>query len=84
MLSRGENAFLDQPSPELNAKIEIDFHDADGGPALRRQAHQHRPVPEEVTRPLVTAGIEQRNDLPGPGIDAGNVRPLVAIARETA
>jgi hypothetical protein len=32
----------------------------------------------------MTAGIEQRNDFSGLGIDAGDVRPFVAVAREAA
>ncbi len=35
-LRRGKDAFLDQLLPELNTMIDIDFHDADGGTALRR------------------------------------------------
>ncbi len=77
-------AFLDQFPPEPNTMIEIDLQDADGGTTLRRQPHQHRPIPAEMTRPLMRAGIEQRNDFSGLGIDAGDVRPFVAVACEAA
>ncbi len=40
----GEDAFLDKFVPELNTMIEVDPHDADGGTALRRSTHQHRPI----------------------------------------
>ncbi len=81
---RGKDAFLDQFPPEPNTMIEIVLQDADGGTTVRRQPHQHRPIPAEMTRPLMTAGIEQRNDFSGLGIDAGDVRPFVAVACEAA
>ena len=80
----GEAALFDQFQPEPNTVIEIDFQDADGRSAARRSTHQHGAIPTKVPRPLMTTRIEQRNDLPGLGIDARDVRPFVAIAREAA
>jgi hypothetical protein len=84
VLCAWEDTFFDQLLPELDPVIEIDFEDADGGPSSRRQTHEHRAIPPKMPRPLMTAGIEQRDNFPGLGVDAGDVWPFVTIARETA
>jgi len=63
--------------------IEVDFQGDDCRPAIWRQTYQYGTVPTKMPRPLVTAGVEQWDNLPGFGIDSGDVRPLVAVARET-
>src|SRR5207344_2374588 len=60
--SRRKVARFDEFSPEPDTVIEVDLEDADGGPASRRQAHQHRAIPPKMPRPFVTAGMEQRDD----------------------
>ena len=36
-----------------------------------------------MPRPFVAARVEQPNDFPGLGIDPGDIRPLVTVARKT-
>ena len=67
-----------------DAVIEIDLEHADSSTAGRGQPHQHRPIPPEMPRPFVAAGMEQRDDPSRPGVDAGDVRPFVAVAGEAA
>src|SRR5262245_28247903 len=81
---RGKDALRDEIPPELDAMRKIHLQDPDGGPALRRQPREHRPLPPEMTRPLMTARVEQGDDLPALRVDAGDVRPLVTVAREAA
>ena len=64
--------------------VKIYLENADGGTATRRYAYQHRPLPTKMPRSLTTSGIEQRHDLSGPGIDPGDVRSFVAVARKAA
>ena len=78
-----EDAFVDKPLAKVDAVIEIDLQGNDSGPAGRRPAHQHRTVPAKMPRPLMTAGMEQRNNLLCPGVNSGNIRPFVTVARKT-
>ena len=47
-LFRRKNAFLNQPLAKVDAVIEIDLKDDDGGPTGWRPAHQHRTVPAKM------------------------------------
>jgi hypothetical protein len=78
-----KNAFVNQPLAKVDAVIEIDLQSNDGGPSVRRSSHQYRTIPAKMPRPLVTAGMEQRNDLLHLGINPGNIRPFVTIVRKT-
>ncbi len=64
---RRKDAFLDEPLAKVDAVLEIDPQGNDSGSSIRCSAYQHRASPTKMPRPLVTAGIEQRNDLPCPG-----------------
>ena len=55
---RRKTALFDQFLPEPDAMLEIDLENTNCRTAGRRQAHQHRPIPSEMPRPFVTAGIE--------------------------
>jgi hypothetical protein len=46
-------------------------------------ADESASVPSEVLRPLLHSRIEKFDDLPGVGIDAGQVRTLAQIAGDT-
>ena len=80
---RRKDAFLDESLAKVDAVLEIDLQGDDSGSSVRCSAYQHRTVPTKMPRPLVTAGIEQRHDLPCPGINPGDIRPFVAVARKT-
>lgn len=51
---------------EFGALIVVDVKQNDGDAADWRTADQVRTLPAEMRRPLVTAWVEQRRELPGP------------------
>lgn len=63
--------------------IQIDFQGYDRGSPGRCSAHQHRTIPAEMSRPLMTAGMKQWNNLPCRRVNSGNIRPFVTVARKT-
>ena len=79
-LTRRENAFLDQPREELDAERIVDAKQRDGHAANRRAADQGGPIPAEMRRPLVAAGIEKRRQLPGLSVAAANIRKFFEIS----
>ena len=58
----------------------IDAEHANRDPADRRQPPQPRASPREMILPPVTAGVEERRELPGLLIDARYVWSFIAIA----
>ena len=64
--------------------IEIDLEDADRRPPGGRLAHELRPIPSKMARPLVASRIEKRDDFSRHGVDTSDVRPFVTVARKTA
>jgi hypothetical protein len=78
-----KNAFLNQPLTEIDSVIEIDLQGDDRSPACGRPARERRAIPAKMPRPLVTARMEQWNDLLCFGIDPGDIRPFVTVARKT-
>src|SRR4051812_3691929 len=60
---RGEDALVDEPLPESDAVIEVDFQDDHGRPPGRSEADQDRTFPAKVPLPFVTPRIEQWDDL---------------------
>lgn len=60
----------------------VDVEDSDGGPADRGAADEGGAGPAKVPVPLVAPGVEEADDLAGAAIDAGDVRPLVTVAKK--
>src|SRR5690242_4467518 len=77
-----ENPFLNQGGPLSDTVREVDAEGLDGGPAGRRAADQNRPLPAEVSTPLLASGVEERGYLAGLRVDAGQVRALIAVVQE--
>ncbi len=64
--------------------IEIDLEDANRRPPSGRLAHEYRPIPSKMARPLVASRIEKRDNFSRHGVDTSDVRPFVTVARKTA
>ena len=60
----------------------IHVQHADRRPANCGQADKNAPIPCEVFLPRLSARMEKLDDLRGVGIDPGEVRALVQIARD--
>lgn len=79
-----EDAFGNELGSMPNAMIHVDAEYGNGGAADGGAADQDRPVPAEVTRPLVTARIEEPRAPARFGIDAGKVRTFVMVVGEAS
>ena len=79
-----EHAFLDQQFAEFHAVLVIDVEQLDGDTADGRAADQVGPLPAEMRCPFVPAGVEQRRNLAGLLVEAGQVGTLKRIAIVTA
>jgi hypothetical protein len=80
----GKNKFVDQFLPESDTMVEIDLEDANRRPPSGRLAHEYRPIPSKMARPLVASRIEKRDDFSCLGVDTSDVWPFVTVARKTA
>jgi hypothetical protein len=45
-----------------------------------RPADDHRPVKEEVAGPALAAGVKEAHEVPGRGIDPGEMGPLCSLS----
>ena len=70
---------LDQDFAEFDAVLVVDVEQGDGDATDGRAADQVRPFPAEMPRPFVAAGVEQRRDLAGLLVEAGQVGTLERI-----
>jgi hypothetical protein len=77
--SRREEAFRDEAGAELDAEGVVAVEDSDGHAADGGPADQERSIPAEMPGPLVAPGIEQRRELAGLRVEAGEVGALVAV-----
>jgi hypothetical protein len=55
----GKAPFLDEPLPEGDAVVEVDFQDGDGGAPAGCQSDQDRSLPATMPMPFVATGVEQ-------------------------
>lgn len=67
---------------DAEAILGIHIQHADRRPSNCGQTCKKAPIPCKVLRPRLSAGMEKRDDLCGVGIDPGQVRALVQIARD--
>jgi len=72
-------ACLDQDFAEFNAVFVVDVEQGDRDTADGGAADQARTFPAEMRRPFVAAGVEQRRDLAGLLVEAGQVGTLERI-----
>jgi hypothetical protein len=79
-----ERAFLDQQFAKFHAVFVIDVEQLDGDTADGGAADQVGPFPAEMRCPFVAAGVEQRRNLAGLFVEAGQVGTLKRIAILTA
>jgi len=80
--SCGKQPFVDELAPEADTTVRVHPEYGDGRPADGRDTEQQRAIPAEMARPRVTSRMEKSHDPARLGIDTGQVRSLVVIARE--
>src|SRR5438270_13495964 len=72
--TRRKKTFRDESLAQLDAEGVVDVQHGDGHAADGGAAAQKRPVPAEVTRPLVAARVEERGELARVRVQPADVR----------
>src|SRR5260370_986311 len=79
-----KHTFVDELLPKGDAVVEVDFKDRDRRTAYGGSPDQDRPLPPKMRPPLVAARVERFDDLVCSGVDPGDVRPLMVVARKAS
>jgi hypothetical protein len=81
---RREDAFVNERLPQEYAIGQVDLQDSNRHAPDGCLSDKVGSLPAKMAIPLVPTGIEERSELLRDGVKAGDVRPLVIVARETS
>ncbi len=79
-----EQTLRDERGPLRHPNRQIDRQQGDRGSPNGRPPDEDRPLPAEVPRPFVTAGVEEPDLLSGPGIDTRQIGSFVVVVRQAS